>query len=176
MAATGMMTVEEFRKLPEGPFYYELRHGEPVQVAYPKCKHILIQNKLQFFFARHSGANFFTAVEFPFRALPEHEFRAADVAAVSRSRLKNADIEADFMGSPDLVVEVLSPSNTADEINDKERLCLETGCLEFWEVDPKQRQVRVSKPDGTARTYKAGQEIPLDVFGAATLPVNEIFS
>ena len=70
MAATGMMTVEEFRKLPEGPFYYELRHGEPVQVAYPKCKHILIQNKLQFFFDAAFGSELFYGRGIPVPGAP----------------------------------------------------------------------------------------------------------
>jgi Uma2 family endonuclease len=74
-----------------------------------------------------------------------------------------------------LVIEVLSASSTVDEMNDRERICLETGCLEFWEVDPKRRQVRVSKRDGNAHTYKAGEQIPLPLFGDAALPVTEMF-
>lgn len=35
-------------------------------------------------------------------------------------------------GAPDLIIEVLSPSNTATEICDKEKLCLENGAREFW--------------------------------------------
>ena len=46
MPATGLMTVEEFRQLPEtAPFYYELRHGELVQVTRPKKKHAVISTK-----------------------------------------------------------------------------------------------------------------------------------
>jgi Uma2 family endonuclease len=42
------MTVEEFRQLPEtGPFYYELRHGELVQVTRPKKRHSDIQRRLR---------------------------------------------------------------------------------------------------------------------------------
>ena len=38
---THLMTVEDFRKLPEdqGPVYHELRHGEVVAVTRPKLKH-----------------------------------------------------------------------------------------------------------------------------------------
>ena len=43
---TRLMTVEEFRKLPEtGPFYYELRHGELVPVTRPKLKHLAQKDK-----------------------------------------------------------------------------------------------------------------------------------
>jgi Uma2 family endonuclease len=175
-ASTGLMTVEEFLRLPEsGPFYYELRHGELVQVTRPKLQHSIIQQRLQSLVKQRTGDAFWVTIELPFRALPEYELRAADVGAVATGRLTKADPDGYLQGSPDLVIEVLSPSNTADEIIDKERLCLETDCLEFWVVDPKRHQVRVSKPDGSAQTYKAGQEIPLDIFGIGTLPVNEIF-
>ena len=83
MAATGMMTVEEFRKLPEGPFYYELRHGEPVQVTRPKKKHAVIQRKLCRSLERRAGQAYWVQEELAFRPLPEHELWMADIAAVT---------------------------------------------------------------------------------------------
>ncbi len=78
------------------------------------------------------------------------------------------------MGAPELVVEVLSPSNSASEIFEKEELCLENGCQEFWVVDPKRHVVKVSTPDGASKTYQTGQKIPL-MFGGA-LEVDAIFA
>ena len=78
------------------------------------------------------------------------------------------------MGAPDLVVEVLPPSNTAADMLDKRNLCLKNGSREFWVVDVDHRQVEVSTPDGHAITYKAGNEIPL--FFGGRIPVDAIFS
>jgi Uma2 family endonuclease len=125
---------------------------------------------------RRAGQTYWVQEELAFRPLPEHELWIADIAAVTAARWDATDDDDNLAGSPELVIEVLSPSNTVEEINDRERLCLETGCREFWVVDPKLRQVKVSKPDGLTRTYQAGQAIPLDLFGEGTLPVNEIFS
>jgi Uma2 family endonuclease len=173
---TGLLTVEQFRKLPEtGPFYYELRHGEAVPVPRPKLKHILIQERLHELL-KQGVPEMFIAVEFPFRALPEHELRVADVAIVSRDRIEQADREDNLRGAPDLVVEVLSPSNTVAEINDKEKLCLENGSKEFWIVDPDLRQVKVSTPDGITTTFRSGHEISLRTFGTGALKVDEIFA
>jgi Uma2 family endonuclease len=175
-ATTGLMTVDEFRQLPEtGPFYYELHHGELVKVTRPRLKHILIQKRLLSLFEPLIGAGYWCSLEVPFRALPEYELRTADFAVVGMARLQQADPEDDLRGAPDLVLEVLSPSNTMIEILEKERLCLENGCAEFWVVDPKLRQVKVSKPDGLTRTYLLGRDIPLDLFGGVTLPVSAIF-
>lgn len=179
MAATTthLMTVEEFRKLPkdDGPFYHELRHGELVSVSRPKIKHSLIQDRLLDFLkplARPLGR---AMAEFPFRALPEYELRDADVAFVTKERLDATDPDDNLHGAPDLAIEILSPSNTAAEMYDKEKLCLENGAKEFWVVDPARRQVKVSTPDGHTVTWHSGQELPLPLFGNARLPVDKIF-
>ena len=49
------------------------------------------------------------------------------------------------------VVEVLSLSNTVDEINDRMAICLENGCSSFWIVDPKRQRVSVTEGDVTRR-------------------------
>jgi Uma2 family endonuclease len=177
-ALTHLMTVEQFRSLHEdqGPFYHELRHGELVAVTRPKLKHHLIQDRLVQLLKPAAQAAGHVSMEFAFRALPEHELRVADVAFVSRERLNNTDPDDNLHGAPDVVVEVLSPSNTVAEIYDKEKLCLENGAQEFWVVDPDRRQVKVSTPDGRTTTYPSGQQIPLRLFGAAKVPVDAIFA
>ena len=180
MAATPtqLMTVEEFRNLPEdsrGPVYHELRHGEVVAVTRPKLKHTLIQGRLRDFLKKVAETGSLIETEIGFRALPEHELRIADVAYLQAGRFAAVDLNDYIQGAPDLVIEVLSPSNTAAEIYDKEKLCLENGAQEFWVVDPDLRQVKVSTPDGHTVTYRAGQEIALPLFGGARMAVDGIF-
>jgi Uma2 family endonuclease len=174
---TGSMTVEQFRQLPEtGPFYYELRHGELVRVTRPKFKHHLIQNRLVELLKSAAQSGGLVSTELAFRALPEYELRVADVAYLSAERLQQVDPDDNIRGAPDLVIEVLSPSNTVAEINEKEKLCLENGAREFWVVDQDLRQVKVSTPDGITTTYRSGQEIPLRVLGTRALKVDDIFA
>jgi Uma2 family endonuclease len=180
MATTSsqLMTVEEFRRLPEdaGPVYHELRHGELVSVTRPKLKHILIQTRLERLLETVAGEAGTVVMELSFRPCPEYELRVADVAYVCRDRWEAADLEDNLSGAPELVIEVLSPSNTVAEIYDKEKLCLENGAQEFWVVDPDRQQVKVSTPDGHTTTYRAGQEISLPLFGSARLAVHDIFN
>jgi len=49
-------------------------------------------------------------------------------------------------GAPDLVIEILSPSNTVAEMYEREELCLENGAQEFWVVDIDRRGVKVTTP------------------------------
>jgi Uma2 family endonuclease len=73
-----------------------------------------------------------------------------------------------------LVIEVLSPSNSATEIREKRRLCLENGSREFWVVDPIQREIEVSTTDGRSIIYRSGQGIPL-FFAEGSVAVDEVF-
>jgi Uma2 family endonuclease len=57
---------------------------------------------------------------------------------------------------------VASPSNSAEELQEKKQLCLANGCREFWVVYPKLEQVDVSTAAGT-RTYRRGDTITLTV-------------
>jgi Uma2 family endonuclease len=98
------------------------------------------------------------------------------VAYVSKVRWDQANPDGDLAGAPDLVIEVVSPSNTVAELYEREQLCLANGSREFWVVDPDRRQIRVATPDGTTKTYGSGREIPLLLFGEARLSVDSVFA
>jgi Uma2 family endonuclease len=172
---TKLMTFAEFEQLPEREgFRQELRHGELVHVAPPKYDHFMIQQILRDLLDKAAAGAGRAYTEVGFRPLPEHEFRIADVAYATRERWARGRAEQYFFGAPEIVIEVLSPSNTAAEMNEKEKLCLENGCREFWIIDPDLRLVKVSTPDGRAITYRSGQEIPL--FFGGCLAVASIFT
>lgn len=169
---TRMMTVAEFDQLPESPSRsYELRHGELVEVTHPVLKHVFVQKRLMALLDSAGGSGS-ALMEVGFRPLPEHELRVADVAYASQRRWSEQDPGGHFH-VPEIVIEVLSPSNTAAEMLDKEQICLENGAEEFWVVDMDRRQVKVSTPDGRTVAYKSGQNILLKFGGK--LAVDEIF-
>jgi Uma2 family endonuclease len=173
---TKLMTFAEFEQLPnpsEG-FRLELRHGELFQLPPAKWNHFLLQDRLRALLQNAAAETGKAATEFGFRPTQENEYLIADVAVASIERWKSADPKGYFSGAPEIVIEVLSPSNTATEMLDKEKLCLENGCQEFWIVDPTLQLVKVSTPDGRAITYSAGQEIPL--FFGGRLAVDSIFA
>jgi Uma2 family endonuclease len=171
------MTVEEFRALPEpvGDFNYELHHGELFPVGRPKHKHALAQTRLRRLLEALAPPGSYVEIEMPFRAVPEHDVRAADVGCVNPERAPQIDPEDNLHGAPDIVIEVLSPSNTASELYDKEKICLENRCAQFWVVDLDRKQVKVSTPDGHTIRYRPGDSIPLQPFAEGSLPVGEIF-
>lgn len=175
---TSLMTIEEFCKLPEddGPVYHELRHGELVTVTRAKFRHQMIQSRLLALLRPLAPPGALVEAEVAFRALPQYELRVADVAYLTVERCAAVDPDDYIQRAPDLVIEVLSPSNTASEIYDKEQLCLNNGAKEFWIVDPDRRQVKVSTPDGRTITWQSGQQIPSLLFSGAGVAVDAIFA
>ena len=171
------MTVAEFSNLPkdDGPVYHELRHGEIVTVTRAKYGHYSIQRRTRRLMEALAPLDSLVDIEFAYRPLPEHELWVADVAYVSPSREKSIDPNGYLTGAPDIVIEVLSPSNTVEEIEQKKLVCLRSGTREFWVLDPKRRQIRVATPDGITRTYRSGDEVPLALFGDARIAVDAIF-
>ena len=78
---------------------------------------------------------------------------------------------------PDLVVEVLSPSDTPAEVEEKVRIYLAVGVPLVLLVDPRRRTVRVRKPDGTDRLLTEADELTgEEVLPDFRLPVARLFA
>jgi Uma2 family endonuclease len=169
-----LTTVEQYRALPQrSDVLTELHWGQVVTLTRPKMKHAKLQSRLVRLLrpkAEHLGV---IESEAAFRALAEYDLRGADAAFVSRERWEATDDDDNLRGSPELVIEVLSPSNTKREMQEKATLYLATGAQEFWMVDAKQRRVTVVRREG-AWAYAIGQSIPLELFGGE-ISVAEIF-
>jgi Uma2 family endonuclease len=170
-----LMTVYEYRQLPDREdVIQELHWGMVVTLSRPKMKHAKLQTRLVRLLrpkAEHLGV---VETEVAFRALPEYDLRGADVAYVSQQRWDDTDDNDSLRGSPELVIELLSPSNTKAEIHEKAVLCLSTGAQEFWVVDPKRETISVTRQGSIPRVYQVGDRIPLSMFDGH-LDVSEIF-
>jgi Uma2 family endonuclease len=171
---TGLVTVAEFEKLPDRDVRQELRHGEVITMPPPGMPHFWVAKSAERALDRILGGFGLVAREFPFCPLPEFECWSADVAFLSAGRV--ASVRTKWLsGVPDLVVEVLSPSNTAVEMDERRAICLENGCRQFWVVNAERKIVNVSTPDGKTITYRVGDEIDLAEFGDGTLRLTELF-
>lgn len=170
-----LMTVEEYRELPmRSDVVRELRWGQVITLTRPKMGHTRLQYRLLELLRPRIGNKGIVASEVPFRALPQYELRGADVAFVSQDRWMATADDDNLQGSPELVIEVLSRSNTQAEMREKAALYLSTGCQEFWIVNPKRREIIVMRREGGTVAYALGKSIPLPLFGG-DLNVADIF-
>jgi len=171
-----LISVEQFRQLPDSEYAYELHHGEVVAMTRPKHRHLNLQ--LQLFELLKPKLKSFgrVAIEYPYRPFAEFDMRVADVAAVSRARWDAIDPDDNLYGVPELVIEVKSPSNTERQLRELVSICLNWDTLEVWIVDSTRKSVTVFLGDGISTIFASGASLSLAAFGGGELPVDEIFS
>lgn len=172
---TGTMTFDEFEKLADPPAgHYELHHGQLVLMPPRKKLHVKIQQALLDRLAPLLRGLGFITNELPFRPAPEYESWVADIGFVVHERWDN-DHNDYFLGAPDIVIEVLSQSNTMDEILDRQDICFANGCIAFWTVDPKRQTILVTTPDRRTVTFGRDEVVPLPEPYLGTIEVAAIF-
>lgn len=174
-ALPGLLTFEEFERLPDPDFgKLELREGIVVTMPPPRTGHALIENKLlRLLFARISD-RWFGMTSFGCR-IGVRSYLIPDIGITTAERMEQAPEDGYFLGSPEFVVEVLSPSNSAEQIELKRALYFSHGCQEFWVVNPLRRGVTVHRFGPECQFYSGDESIPLGFFDSSELPVRAIF-
>jgi Uma2 family endonuclease len=82
-------------------------------------------------------------------------------------------------GAPELVVEILSPSNTAIEMDRKFSLYLQAGVQEYWIAAPEEKVVHIHRfREGkvSTRIYRAGDSAASDLLPGLEIPLLPIFA
>lgn len=146
-----LMTVKEFMPLFEsGDGWYELVEGEVIAVSPGMFEHNRVRDRLlhqlMTFLESHKSG---TAVaEQPFH-LFGNTVRFPDVAFISAGReIPPRDFP---QGGPDLAIEVISPSNTLREMDQKVSGYFAAGCKRVWVVYPEEREVYIHGLRGVTR-------------------------
>ena len=140
---------------------YELIDGE-LREKKVGAKSLFIATRiaalLNAFFYPHTGFAACEVMVYCFQR--KRHGRKPDVSYVRLNRLPNGTIpEGDLFVPPDLVVEVLSPNNSGEEVDEKlaEYLGARVGLV--WIVSPARRTVRAFRQDGTHRMFEVHEVI-----------------
>ena len=135
MSATAVMSFAQFEHLPEAPGKRELIGGEVFQVLPRKYRRTRIAKRLY---------DLLSGSAFGDRVLQEAGYRIGggwlqpDVSVTQ----PNQPLESDYlMGAPSLAIEILSPCNTAAEIERKLTLYFAEGADEVWVIAPAHRSL-----------------------------------
>lgn len=104
--------------------------------------------------------------------------RAPDVAFVSQKRLDEVgDVDGYWPGAPDLVVEVISPGDTYNEVDEKVLEWLEAGALMVVVVNPRKRVVKVYRSFTDIIVLNEHDTLDGgDVVPGWSMPVTEVFA
>jgi Uma2 family endonuclease len=142
----GQWTYADFLNLPSDGWRYEIIRGELYMSPPPKERHQYSSTRLvvafdNFVKPRKLGRVYAAPIGVTIGELATPV--QPDIIFVARERLKKVVTEDGINGAPDLIVEILSPSNWADDRRTKFRLYEQAGVREYWIVDPRACTVEV---------------------------------
>jgi Uma2 family endonuclease len=101
--------------------------------------------------------------------------RAADVAFVRHDRIPNPVPRGFARFAPNLVVEVLSPSDRPGESLEKVADWLNGGAELVWVIDPERREARVHRADGTLSVITEASSLDgEDVLPGFVCPLSQV--
>ncbi len=176
----GAWTYDDLFSLPDDGKRYEIIEGELYEMPPPNAYHAVTLINLLFLLGpavQASGGRIFTApfdVFFP-GANPVQPDIVVTLRGV-RGRFRRRGYE----GAPDLVVEVLSPTNRVHDLLTKRALFARAGVREYWIVDPEHRTVEILVLDRDAMhaaQTASGDDVAVSpLLGGAAFPLTAIFA
>jgi Uma2 family endonuclease len=173
-----LLTFEEFEQLPDQPGKQELVRGELIEMPPADYKHHLIADRicdslksalLQAHARGEAGDLGRVFREMGYR-LPGEGWLQPDVSVTHAGQR----VEKYLVGAPAIAIEVISPSNTAKQIDAKAALYLEFGAREVWRLLPKKKQVMIQAP-GSVRVIAEDSAITTPLLPGLALAVKELF-
>jgi len=177
-----LLTAEEFEQLPDNGKRYELIDGELREMAPTVNWHGEVEINLGTLLNVHVRAHGHGRVScgevlYIVRRNPDR-VRPADIAFIRQERVPSLEARQHIMEViPDLVVEILSKSDTIEEISDKIDDWLGAGVRMLWIVDPFRRTVTIYQPGCDPMLLGAHGVLEGDpVIPEFRCPVTEIFA
>jgi len=175
-----LMTAEELPCLPRGRARHELVRGElrTMPLAFLEEGRLTseVNGSLWRHVEDHRLGEVFVGAGFQLTTDPD-TVRAPDVAFIRSERLRETGIpEGYFPGAPDLAVEVISPDDLDEEVDEKVAEWLEHGTQLVFVVNPRRRTVAVHRPGKPMHTL--GMDDTLsgeDVVPGWSLAVRDLF-
>lgn len=181
VAAAPTITAEQLERWPESGERVELVRGRVEKMAPAGFEHGLVATALAhslraFVIERRLGAVVSAETGFVIAHDPD-TVRAPDVAFVTAERVSEQERPSGFfVGAPDLAVEVVSPTDTNDAVEDKVLDYLDAGTRQVWVVSPRHRTLQVFESRQSSRLL--GPDDTLDggdLLSGFSLRVGDLF-
>ena len=174
-----VLTYEDYRKTPDDQ-RYELLDGALVVLPTPNIAHQRGLGDLSFAlydFVREKrvGAVFLRVAV----VLSDTNVVEPDITFVSASRMDIVETD-NIRGAPDLVVEIILPSNPERDVVRKRDIYARHGAGEYWIADPDAASIRVMVLEGSTYRiigeYGAGDKLTSPTLKGLALEVEGVFA
>ena len=176
-----VLTAEELLRLPGGGKRHELVRGELREMVPAGARHGSVVMALAVPLGQHVRTERLgrvLAAETGFRISRNPDtVRAPDISFVARDRIPAGGPPEGYWDlAPDLAVEVVSPNDTAAEVQSKVQMWLEAGTRLAWVVYPGTRSIVVHKSLRESSTFVATDVLDGgEVVPGFEYPVAEVF-
>ncbi len=181
-AAEPLLTADEFMKLHDSETRVELFRGRVVRYPVPQGLHGYICGNAFFlinlFVREHKLGRVFTNDTFVKVRLkePTDTVRGADVAYVSYAKMPLGDVPPGALPSPELVIEVRSPSDRIPQLSSKATEYLEAGVTVVIVIDPDTQSLAVYRENEFPVRMHNGDELTLpDILPGFAVRVSQFF-
>lgn len=161
---TRITTAHELLYMPDDGFRYELVEGELRKMTPSGAEHGVLASEMDVLLREHVRRNdlgqvFGAETGFVIGKNPDTVL-APDASFVRKERIAVHGIPKEyFPEAPALVVEIVSPSDTAEEVDDKMRRWLAAGAELGWVIYPKGRTVTVYRSLDDIRILTSGDTL-----------------
>jgi Uma2 family endonuclease len=173
-------TYDDLAALPDDGKRYEIIEGELFELTGPTLLHAkAIINLIRLLdpVVVRAGGELFTAIFDVFLAAADPvEPDLAILLPGGRAR----QVERGLEGPPDLVVEVLSPSNRTHDLLTKRELYRRSGVREYWLVDPELRTLEIvwfgSGGAGSVRSFRDDELVTSPLLAELAFEATAVFA
>ena len=165
-AGAGLVTAEELLAMPDDGLRYELVNGQLHAMPLLGFEHGRVTAAIGGLLAAHVrehdlGGAVSARTGFLLSQDPD-TVRAPDVAFVAKARAEAVGYATKYWpGAPDLAVDVVSPSDTWSEVQEKALAWLAAGTVAVFVLDPRSRTAAVHRAAGTL-LFEAHDTLDLD--------------
>jgi Uma2 family endonuclease len=176
-ATSTKLTYEDYCLLPDDGRRHEIIDGEHYVNPSPNIQHQRISRKIAFAMTayvepRNLGEVFFAPCDV---VLSNFDIVEPDIIYV-RAAHQHIITEANIKGAPDLVVEILSPSNRKYDEAVKLKLYDAMGIAEYWIVDPDGETVKIYRRGSTGFALApTGDDLTTPLIPGFSLALRDIF-
>ncbi|MGI8741314.1 MAG: Uma2 family endonuclease [Bryobacteraceae bacterium] len=172
------LSIEDLEKMPDDCIHRELVQGELIELPPPKYRHARVSHRihklLDAFVSAHQLGSVFIEMGYMLRQ-DRRTWIQPDVSFLRASRVVPDDDVEYAEGAPDLAVEVISPSESAQDVDRKTELLLSAGTQEVWSVYRKTRTVQVRYAGSLVRIFRGDDQISSPLFPGWSVPVSRFF-
>lgn len=160
---TNLLRWEAFERLPDDGMHREILEGELIVLPPPKSGHSEVARRVSRALQTledHRLGRVYMEAGYQLSQDPATWIQP-DVSFLRQEQASGRSADEYFTGAPDVAVEVVSPSESAEDVERKIALLLAYGSLTVWVFYPRTRTVRVCLRDGSSRVLGAQEKLTL---------------